>query len=80
MKSLKELVHDAAGDGELRSGMILGIRLVLLGLKRIDIDDPAAHHLSIVTIVETDRCLPDAVELGCPLQARQPHYQIQGFR
>lgn len=72
MKSLEEYIEKASKNGHVRSGMVLGIRLALLGLKEVGIEDPHQHHRSLVVIVETDRCLPDAIELitGCRLGNR----------
>jgi formylmethanofuran dehydrogenase subunit E len=63
MKELEEFIHQATKDGHVRSGMILGIRMVLLGLKELQIEEPSGHHRKLIVIVETDRCLPDAVQL-----------------
>ena len=61
MKSLEQYVQEAAKDGRTRSGIVLGIRMALLALKALNIEDPRQDHRSLITIAETDRCLPDAV-------------------
>jgi formylmethanofuran dehydrogenase subunit E len=80
MKDAAHYIRLAAKDGHTRSGMILGIRLVLLGLQELAIVDPAEHHHDLVIYVETDRCLPDAVELvtGCRLGNRALKFQDMG--
>jgi formylmethanofuran dehydrogenase subunit E len=80
MKDAEHYIRLAAKDGHTRSGMILGIRLALLGLRELAIADPAEHHRDLVIYVETDRCLPDAVELvtGCRLGNRALKFQDMG--
>ena len=63
MRSLDEYIQKAAKNGGTRSGMILGIRMALLGLTQLGIEDPAALHRELIVFVETERCLPDAIEL-----------------
>ncbi len=64
MKTLEEYVQSASKNGQPpRPGIILGIRMSLLGLKRLEIGDPGEHKRRLVVIVETDRCLPDAIQL-----------------
>jgi formylmethanofuran dehydrogenase subunit E len=43
-----------------------------MALKRLEIADPNERKRSLVVIVETDRCLPDAIQLvtGCRLANR----------
>jgi formylmethanofuran dehydrogenase subunit E len=73
MKSFDEYLQMAGRDGHPRAGIILGIRMTLLGLSELGIDDPGKAHDDLVVVVETDRCLPDAVELvtGCRLGNRR---------
>lgn len=63
MRTLDEYLHQAGEGGSVRSGMILGIRLTMAGLRALSIAEPRQHKRKLVAIVETDRCLPDAVEL-----------------
>lgn len=73
MKGLEDYIQAATKDGKPpRPGIILGIRMSLLGLKRLEIGDPDEHKRRLIVIVETDRCLPDAVLLvtGCRLSNR----------
>jgi formylmethanofuran dehydrogenase subunit E len=72
MKTLADYLREADKEGRPRSGIILGIRLVVRAMKELGIDDPAEVHRQLIAFVETDRCLPDAVELvtGCRLGNR----------
>lgn len=73
MKSLEEYVVLAAeSHGHMCPGQILGIRMALLGLRSIGIDDPARARKRLLTFVEIDRCATDAVSLvtGCRLGKR----------
>jgi formylmethanofuran dehydrogenase subunit E len=51
---------------------VLGVRLAMLGLRELGIEDPIAERKRIVTYVEIDRCVTDAVALvaGCRLGKR----------
>jgi len=72
MKDLQHYIDAAAKDGPPRAGIILAVRMSLLALKRLEIDDLTAQKRRLVVVVETDRCLPDAVQLvtGCRLGNR----------
>ena len=73
MKTLEEYLEQAAkAHGHLCAGQVLGVRLAMLGLRELGIDDPIAERKRIVTYVEIDRCVTDAVALvaGCRLGKR----------
>jgi formylmethanofuran dehydrogenase subunit E len=73
MKTLEEYIALAAEKhGHMCPGQVLGIRMAMLGLKALAIDDPAQHRKRLVTFVEIDRCATDAVSLvtGCRLGKR----------
>ncbi|MCI0403175.1 MAG: FmdE family protein [Acidobacteria bacterium] len=73
MRSLEEYVEQAnAAHGHTCAGQILGIRLAMLGLKELGIEDPITERKRLVTFVEIDRCATDAVQLvtGCRLGKR----------
>ena len=73
MQTLEEYVERASvAHGHTCAGQILGIRLALLGLRALGIDDPIKERKRLVTIVEIDRCATDAVQLvtGCRLGKR----------
>jgi formylmethanofuran dehydrogenase subunit E len=64
MKSLAEYLELAAqAHGHLCAGQVLGVRLAMLGLRELGIDDPVAERKRLVTYVEIDRCVTDAVAL-----------------
>src|SRR5882672_5701732 len=73
MKTLTEYLELAAvAHGHLCAGQVLGVRLAMLGLRELGIDDPVAERKRIVTYVEIDRCVTDAVALvaNCRLGKR----------
>lgn len=73
MRTLEEYLDQAAqAHGHLCAGQVLGVRLAMLGLRELGIDDPIAERKRIVTYVEIDRCVTDAVALvaGCRLGKR----------
>jgi len=59
--------------GHLCAGQVLGVRMSLLGLREIGINDPrGADRKQIIVFVEMDRCATDAVQsvTGCSLGKR----------
>ena len=73
MKTLDQYLDDAAlAHGHICAGQVLGVRLAMLGLRELGIDDPVRERKRIVTYVEIDRCMTDAVALvaGCRLGSR----------
>ncbi len=64
MKTLDEYLQLAAiAHGHLCAGQVLGVRLAMLGLRELGITDPIAERKRIVTFVEIDRCMTDAIAL-----------------
>jgi formylmethanofuran dehydrogenase subunit E len=58
-----DLVAEAAGfHGHVCPGTVLGVRMVLAGLREVEIREPRAAGKSLVVIVEIDRCATDAIE------------------
>ena len=82
MESFDELLKKAeAAHGHLCAGQILGVRMALLGLKRLGISDPhGADRKRLVTYVEIDRCATDAIGLvtGCRLGKRALKFRDWG--
>lgn len=81
MKSLDEYLELAAiAHGHLCAGQVLGVRLAMLGLRELGIDDPIAERKRIVTYVEIDRCVTDAVALvaNCRLGKRALKFRDWG--
>ena len=73
MRTLEEYLDQAAqAHGHLCAGQVLGVRLAMLGLRELGIEDPIAERKRIITYVEIDRCVTDAVALvaGCRLGKR----------
>jgi formylmethanofuran dehydrogenase subunit E len=73
MKTLEEYIGLAAqSHGHMCPGQVLGIRMAMVGLKSLEIDDPGKYRKRLLTFVEIDRCATDAVSLvtGCRLGKR----------
>ena len=73
MKSLEEYLLLAAQDhGHVCPGQVLGVRMAMLGLRKLGIDEPVQQRKRLLTFVEIDRCATDAVSLvtGCRLGKR----------
>jgi formylmethanofuran dehydrogenase subunit E len=81
VKSLEEYLTLAAEyHKHLCPGQVLGVRMAMLGLRSIGIEDPELHQKRLVTFVEIDRCATDAVSLvtGCRLGRRSLKYLDYG--
>ncbi len=82
MKSLDQYLHDAEqAHGHLCAGQVLGVRLAMLGLQKLAIDDPQGKDRKrLVTFVEIDRCVTDAVAVvtGCRLGKRTLKFRDWG--
>jgi formylmethanofuran dehydrogenase subunit E len=73
MKTLEEYMEMAEkAHGHLCAGQVLGVRLAMLGLRELGITDPIKERKRLVTYVEIDRCVTDAVALvaNCRLGKR----------
>jgi formylmethanofuran dehydrogenase subunit E len=81
VKTLAEYLDLAAvAHGHLCAGQVLGVRLAMLGLRELGIDDPIAERKRIVTYVEIDRCISDAIALvaNCRLGKRALKFRDWG--
>ncbi|HEY6291791.1 MAG TPA: FmdE family protein [Terriglobia bacterium] len=81
MKSLEDYIALAAEQHKhLCPGQVLGVRMAMLGLRSIGVEEPDAHHKRLLTFVEIDRCATDAVSLvtGCRLGLRTLKYLDYG--
>jgi formylmethanofuran dehydrogenase subunit E len=81
MRSLSEYLELAAvAHGHICAGQVLGVRLALLGLRELGITDPIADRKRLVTYVEIDRCVTDAVALvaNCRLGKRALKFRDWG--
>ncbi len=76
MRSLSDYLRDAEqAHGHICAGQVLGVRMAMLGLQKLGIDDPQNNkedRKRLVTFVEIDRCATDAVTTatGCRLGKR----------
>jgi formylmethanofuran dehydrogenase subunit E len=82
VNSLDEYLRDAEqAHGHLCAGQVLGVRLAMLGLQKLGIDDPRGKDRKrLVTFVEIDRCATDAVGVvtGCRLGKRALKFRDWG--
>ena len=74
---LNALLRDAEiAHGHLCAGQILGVRMAMLALRRLGIEDPRSKtspdRKRLVTVVEIDRCATDAIGVvtGCRVGKR----------
>ncbi len=84
MLSLDAYLREAEiAHGHLCAGQVLGVRLAMLGLKTLGIDDPRNNkedRKRLVTFVEIDRCATDAIAVvtGCRLGKRALKFRDWG--
>jgi formylmethanofuran dehydrogenase subunit E len=81
MKTLAQYLDLAAqAHGHLCAGQVLGVRLAMLGLRELGIEDPVAEAKRLVTYVEIDRCVTDAVAVvaNCRLGKRALKFRDWG--
>jgi formylmethanofuran dehydrogenase subunit E len=81
MKTLSEYLDLATvAHGHICAGQILGVRLAMCGLTELGIADPIADRKRLVTYVEIDRCVTDAVALvaNCRLGKRALKFRDWG--
>jgi formylmethanofuran dehydrogenase subunit E len=82
MLSLDALIREAeVAHGHLCAGQILGVRLAMLGLAKLGIEDPRGKDRKrLITFVEIDRCATDAIGVvtGCRLGKRALKFRDWG--
>jgi formylmethanofuran dehydrogenase subunit E len=82
VESFEDLLTLAeAAHGHLCAGQILGVRMALLGCRRLDIEEPRGRDRKrLVTFVEIDRCATDAIGVvtGCRLGKRALKFRDWG--
>lgn len=82
MESLDELLEQAkVAHGHLCAGQILGVRMAMLGCRRLGIDEPRGKDRKrLVTYIEIDRCATDAIGVvtGCRLGKRALKFRDWG--
>jgi formylmethanofuran dehydrogenase subunit E len=74
MQPFEELLKKSTGiHGHICAGQVIGVRMSMLGLKKIEIDDPyGCDRKKLYVVVEIDRCATDAIQTvtGCSLGKR----------
>jgi len=84
MHFLDEYLREAErAHGHLCAGQVLGVRMAMLGLEKLGIQDPRGNkedRKRLVTFVEIDRCATDAIALvtGCRLGERTLKFRDWG--
>jgi formylmethanofuran dehydrogenase subunit E len=82
LQSLEDLLHKAEiAHGHMCAGQILGVRMSVLGLRSLGIEDPlGADRKRLVAFVEIDRCATDAIGMvtGCRLGKRTLKFRDWG--
>lgn len=82
MKNLEDYLREAEqAHGHLCAGQVLGVRMAMLGLQRLGIEDPEGQDRKrLVTFVEIDRCATDAIAVvtGCRLGKRALKFRDWG--
>ncbi|MBU4118186.1 MAG: formylmethanofuran dehydrogenase [Proteobacteria bacterium] len=58
--------------GHICAGQVIGVRMSMIGLREINIDDPKVQRKDFYVLVEIDRCATDAIQTvtGCSLGKR----------
>jgi formylmethanofuran dehydrogenase subunit E len=82
MESFQELLAESTKiHGHLCAGQVIGVRMSMLGLEAIGIDDPkGADRKKLYVLVEIDRCATDAIQsvTGCSLGKRSMRWLDYG--
>lgn len=82
MKSFENLLDEATRiHGHICAGQVIGVRMSMLGLKAININDPrGVDRKKLYVFVEIDRCATDAIQTvtGCSLGKRSMNWVDHG--
>ena len=82
MESLDDYLRTAEqAHGHICAGQVLGVRMAMLGIKALGIEDPKGQDRKrLVTFVEIDRCATDAISVvtGCRLGKRALKFRDWG--
>ena len=82
MQTFDDYLREAEiAHGHLCAGQVLGVRMAMLGLQKLGIDDPRGKDRKrLVTFVEIDRCATDAIGVvtGCRLGKRALKFRDWG--
>ena len=84
MKSFEELLEvSVAEHGHLCAGQVIGVRMAMLGLRLVGIEDPneKRSRKNLIVYVEIDRCATDAIRsvTGCRLGRRSLKFRDFGI-
>lgn len=83
MKSFDELLEISTRiHGHICAGQVIGVRMSMLALSLIGIDDPkGADRKKLYVLVEIDRCATDAIQsvTGCSLGKRSMKWLDHGI-
>ncbi|MFP7754124.1 FmdE family protein [Thermodesulfobacteriota bacterium B35] len=83
MESFEELLEVSTRiHGHICAGQVIGVRMSMLGLEKIGIDDPKGRdRKKLYVLVEIDRCATDAIQsvTGCSLGKRSLRWMDFGI-
>lgn len=78
----EELLQESVRiHGHLCPGQVIGVRMAMLGLKEVGIEDPKGKdRKGLIVFVEMDRCATDAIQsvTGCSLGKRTMKFMDYG--
>src|SRR5215468_9853165 len=75
------LLQAERAHGHLCAGQVLGVRMAMLGLELLGIENPKGRDRKrLITFVEIDRCMTDAIGVvtGCRLGKRALKFRDWG--
>ena len=78
----KLLEESVAFHGHLCAGQVIGVRMSMLGLRLLGIEDPkGSDRKKLYVFVEIDRCATDAIQsvTGCRFGKRSLHFKDFGI-
>lgn len=73
METFEQLLEKSTKiHGHICAGQVIGVRMSMIGLREIGIDDPKTQRKDFYVLVEIDRCATDAIQTvtGCSLGKR----------
>jgi formylmethanofuran dehydrogenase subunit E len=83
MESFADLLEESTRiHGHICAGQVIGVRMSMLALSLLNIDDPkGADRKKLYVVVEIDRCATDAVQsvTGCSLGKRSMRWLDHGI-
>jgi len=84
VKSFEELLEaSVATDGHVCAGQVIGVKMAMLGLKLVGIEDPDERESrkKLMVYVEIDRCATDAIQsvTGCKMGRRSLKFRDFGI-